>query len=450
MCGCVLSSAAVIAVAAGIGVAVAAAGIGAAGVRAAAVTAGIATATAGVGTTAGITAVIAAAFFPTACGAVCVTETAAGAGLCGRREQIQRERYPVEVAARIYISVCGNAARFGHAVAKAVYQHIYGTEQFDDGEQTQCDINGNGCAHGCVTIVTAAVVAATVVGTAVAASTIIASAVIAAVAAASTAGVFQFCCQTNGFPFGCNERSAVGIAAAVKQIGYSSYVGFCGTKQCHFQCVGAGSICAADGAAVCSAEFQCVVKHIPQFQIPAAFPESVGAFAQNINSAQFWIVHGNSCCIDGGNDDVAVAHHVVAAIHAAANTSCRTQNVRTQTFLNSALVEDFLCDDAGFVLVVVAVAAAASCGDFRIILKFKSSHKTASFGYCDWILLYTMWLCEMGAFNRHKKYAVEKHLFFCGGFGEFFCKKGVIITVTHRKRSFTSENDKKQQIPRRR
>lgn len=138
----------------------------------------------------------------------------------------------------------------------------------------------------------------------------------------------------------------MGIAAAVKQIGYSSYVGFCGTKQCHFQCVGAGSICAADGAAVSSAEFQCVVKHIPQFQIPAAFPESVGAFAQNVDSAQFRIVHGNSCCIDGGNDDVAVAHHVVAAIHAAANTSCRTQNVRTQTFLNSALVEDFLCDDA--------------------------------------------------------------------------------------------------------
>ena len=136
MCGCVLSSVAVIAVAAGIGVAVAAAGIGAAGVRAAAVAAGIAAATARVGATAGITAVIAAAFFPTACGAVCVTETAAGAGLCGRREQIQRERYPVEVAARIYISVCGNAARFGHAVAKAVYQHIYGTEQFDDGEQT--------------------------------------------------------------------------------------------------------------------------------------------------------------------------------------------------------------------------------------------------------------------------------------------------------------------------
>ena len=252
----------------------------------------------------------------------------------------------------------------------------------------------------------------------------------AAVAAASTAGVFQFCCQTNGFPFCCYKRSAVGIAAAVKQIGHSSYVGFCGTKQCHFQCVGAGSICAADGAAVSSAEFQCVVKHIPQFQIPAAFPESVGAFAQNVDSAQFRIVHGNSCCIDGGNDDVAVAHHVVAAIHAAANTSCRTQNVRTQTFLNSALVEDFLCDDAGFVLVVVAVAAAASCGDFRIIFKFKSSHKTASFGYCDWILLYTMWLCEMGAFNRHKKYVVEKHLYLCDGFGEFFCKKGVIITIS--------------------
>ena len=77
----------------------------------------------------------------------------------------------------------------------------------------------------------------------------------AAVAAASTAGVFQFCCQTNGFPFCCNERPAVGIAAAVKQIGYCGHVRFCGTKQCYFQCVGAGSICAADGAAVCSAEF---------------------------------------------------------------------------------------------------------------------------------------------------------------------------------------------------
>lgn len=131
MCGCVLSSAAVVAVAAGIGAAVAAAGV-----RAAAVAAGITAATACVGATTGITAVIAAAFFVTACGTVCVTETAAGAGLCGRREQIQRERYPVKVAARIYISICGNAARFGYAVAKGVYQHIYGTEQFDDGEQT--------------------------------------------------------------------------------------------------------------------------------------------------------------------------------------------------------------------------------------------------------------------------------------------------------------------------
>ena len=131
-----LFSAAIIAVAAGIRAAVAAAGIGAAGVRAAGVAAGITAAAAGVRATAGITAVIAAAFFPTACGAVCVTETAAGVGLCGRREQIQRERYPVEVAARIYISICGNAARFRYAVTKAVYQHIYGTEQFDDCEQT--------------------------------------------------------------------------------------------------------------------------------------------------------------------------------------------------------------------------------------------------------------------------------------------------------------------------
>ena len=443
MCGCVLSSAAVIVVAARVGAAAVAARVGtaavaagvrtaavAAGIGATAVAAGITAATAGVGATAGITAVIAAAFFTAACGTVCVTKTAAGAGLRGRREQIQRERYPVEVAARIYISVCGNAARFRYAVAKAVYQHIYGTEQFDNGEQTQCDINGNGCAHGSVAIVTAAVVASTVVGTAVATSTVIASAVIAAVAAASTAGVFQFCCQTNGFPFCCNERPAVGIAAAVKQIGYCGHVRFCGTKQCHFQCVGAGSICAADGAAVCSAEFQCVVKHIPQFQIPAAFPESVGAFAQNIDSAQFWIVHGNSCCIDRGDDDVAVAHHVVAAIHTAAYASGGAQNVRTQTFLNSALVKYFLCDDAGLALDVIVVAAAASCGDFRIVFKFKSSHKTASFGYCDWILLYTMCLCEMGAFGRNKKYAVEKHLYLHCGFGEFFCKKGVIIIVS--------------------
>ena len=177
LCGCVLSSAAVIVVAARVGAAAVAAGVRtaavAAGIGATAVAAGITAATAGVGATAGITAVIAAAFFTAACGTVCVTETAAGAGLRGRREQIQRERYPVEVAARIYISVCGNAARFRYAVAKAVYQHIYGTEQFDDGEQTQCDINGNGCAHGSVAIVTAAVVASTVVGTTVAASTVI-------------------------------------------------------------------------------------------------------------------------------------------------------------------------------------------------------------------------------------------------------------------------------------
>ena len=138
MCGCVLSSAAVIVVAARVGAAAVAAGVRtaavAAGIGATAVAAGITAATAGVGATAGITAVIAAAFFTTARGTVCVTETAAGAGLRGRREQIQRERYPVEVAARIYISVCGNAARFRYAVAKAVSQHIYGTDQFDNGE----------------------------------------------------------------------------------------------------------------------------------------------------------------------------------------------------------------------------------------------------------------------------------------------------------------------------
>ena len=131
MCGCVLSSAAVIAVAAGIGVAVAATGV-----RTAAVAARIAAATACVGATAGITAVIATTFFMAACRAVGVTETAAGTGLCGRREQIQRERYPIKVAARVYISVCGNAARFRHTVAKAVNQHVYGAEQFDNGEQT--------------------------------------------------------------------------------------------------------------------------------------------------------------------------------------------------------------------------------------------------------------------------------------------------------------------------
>ena len=222
----------------------------------------------------------------------------------------------------------------------------------------------------------------------------------------------------------------MGIAAAVKQIGHAGDIGFCGTKQCYFQCVGTGSICAANGAAVCSAEFQCVIKHIPQFQIPAAFAEGVGAFAQNINPAQFRVVHSNSCRIDRGDDDVAVTHHVIAAVHAAANTSGGTQNVGTQTFLDSALIENFLCDDAGFVLSVVAVAAAASCGDIRIVFKFKSSHKTASFGCCDWILLYTMWQCEMGAFDRNKKYAVEKHLYLQCGFGEFFCRKDVIIKMS--------------------
>lgn len=445
MCGCVSSSAAVIV--AGVGaaasVAVIAARIGTAAGIAAVVAgigaaAGIAAVTAGIGTAAGIAVIfagigtaarIAAAFFTAACGTECVTEATAGTGLCGRREQIQRERNAVKVAARISISVCGKTARFRYAVAKAVYQHVYSAEQFDDGKQTQCYINGDGCAHRCVAIVTAAVAASTAVAAAVTAAAVIASTIVAA-AVAAAARVFQFRCQTNSFPFRCYKGTAMGIAAAVKQIGYSGDIGFCGTKQSHFQCVRTGSVCTADGTAVCSAEFQCVVKYIPQFHIPAAFPEGIGAFAQNVDSAQFRVVHGNSCRVDRGNDDVAVTHHVIAAVHAAANTSGGTQNVGAQTFLDSALIKNFLRDDAGFTLIVVAVAAAASCGNIRIVFKFKSSHKTASFGCCDWILLYTMWQCEMGAFDRNKKCVVEKHLYLQCGFGEFFCRKDVIIKMS--------------------
>lgn len=320
MCGGALSSAAVI-VTAGIGATAgvaAAAGIGAA--------AGVAAA-AGIGAAAGITVVIAIAFFTAACGTVCVTKTAAGAGLCGRGEQIQGEGNTVKVAAGIYISICGSAAGFGNTVAERVYQHVYGAEQFDNGEQTQCDIDGNGCAHGSIAIVTAKAVAAAVITATVVAATAIAATMVAVaviVAAATASRIFQFGCQPNGFAFCGNEGSAMRIAAAVEQVGHTGDIGFCGTEQCYFQGVRTGGIGAADGAAVRTSEFQCVVKHIPKFQIPAAFTEGVGTFAQNVNSAQFGIVHSNSCSIDGRNDDISIAHHVVASIHAAASTSGRT------------------------------------------------------------------------------------------------------------------------------
>ena len=200
MCGCVSSSAAVIV--AGVGaaasVAVIAAGIGAAasiaviaaGVGAAA---GIAVVTTGIGTAVRIAVVVtgtAAAFFTTACGTKCVTEAAAGTRLGGRREQIQRERNPVKVAARICIAAAGRcAARFRYTVAKGVYQHVYSAEQLDNGKQAQCYINSDGGTHGSVAIITAAVAAATVAAAAVAASAVAASAVTTAAAVATATAV---------------------------------------------------------------------------------------------------------------------------------------------------------------------------------------------------------------------------------------------------------------------
>ena len=367
MCGCVLSSAAVIAVAAGIGVAVAAAGIGAAGVRAAAVTAGIAAATARVGATAGITAVIAAAFFPTACGAVCVTETAAGAGLCGRREQIQRERYPVEVAARIYISVCGNAARFGYAVAKAVYQHIYGTEHFDNSEQTDRHIDSDGCAHRCVS----AVVATTTSTAAIAAAST------AAVVAAS--GIFQLRSQADSFPFCRYKGAALGVAAAIVQVCCCCYIRLCGTKQSHFQVIGIAAVDAADRAAVGPAEFQSIIKDIAQFHVPAAFLETVGAFSQNVDSAQNRIVHGYAGGVDRGNNNIAVTEHIAAVGTVVASDSGGSQNIAGQAFLYTALVKDLLGNDAGFASFLSAATATVSCLQIGFVFKFKSSHRIASF-----------------------------------------------------------------------
>ena len=142
-------------------------------------------------------------------------KAAAGFRFCGGGEHIQREADIFEVSA----GVSGDSSigtGFRHTSAQRIYYHIDGTEQFYDGEQTDGNVNRNRRTHGCIAIgysdgiTFAAIVVMVVAGV------------------TATIRIAQICLQGNGFAFCNGEGAAVGIAAAVVQIGGSGDIGFCG------------------------------------------------------------------------------------------------------------------------------------------------------------------------------------------------------------------------------
>jgi len=63
---------------------------------------------------------------------------------------------------------------------------------------------------------------------------------------AAAAGIAQFCLQSHGFAFCYSEGTAVGIAAAVIQIGSGGDISFCGAKQRYPQVIAVGGRDTAD------------------------------------------------------------------------------------------------------------------------------------------------------------------------------------------------------------
>ena len=142
-------------------------------------------------------------------------KAAAGFWFCGRGEHIQREPDMFEVSA----GVTGHSSvrtGFRHTSSQRIDYHIDSTEQLYDGEQTDGNVNRNRRTHGCIAIgysdgiTFAAIVVMVVAGV------------------TATIRIAQICLQGNGFAFCNGERAAVGIAAAVVQIGGSGDIGFCG------------------------------------------------------------------------------------------------------------------------------------------------------------------------------------------------------------------------------
>ena len=294
-------------------------------------------------------------------------KAAAGFWFCGRGEHIQREPDMFEVSA----GVTGHSSvrtGFRHTSAQRLNNHIDGTEQFYDGEQTDGNVNRNRRTHGCIAIgysdgiTFAAIVVMVVAGV------------------TATIRIAQICLQGNGFAFCNGEGAAVGIAAAVVQIGGSGDIGFRGTKQGHPQVITVGGRNAANETTIGATEFQRIVENIFQFQIPAAFLQRIGFLSQNFDAIQLQITDGYIGGVAGGNDNIALTQHIVAAVAVASCGAGRTQNIGSQAFLDAALIEDLLGDDAGFsgtvrtAVVTIVITVAVSCGQ----IKFKSSHKTAS------------------------------------------------------------------------
>lgn len=223
------------------------------------------------------------------------TETAAGARFSRRREQIHREADIFESFARIAVS-CRRSAAFGHASAQRIYYHVDGAEQLYNGEQTDGYIDSDRCAQGGIAVVPTGIAGIT-----------------ATIAATGVAGrMTQFCCQSDGFAFGDDERSAVGSAVA-ELVCYSGHIGFGGTKQSHPQVVGVCGIYAPNKTSISPSEFQGIVKYIFQFQIPAASLQGIGFLPQDLDTIQFQIADGDISGIAGGNDDIPFAQHIVAA-----------------------------------------------------------------------------------------------------------------------------------------
>ena len=187
-------------------------------------------------------------------------------------------------------------------------------------------------------------------------------------------GITQIGLESNGFAFSNGKGTAVGIAAAVIQVGGGGNIGFIRTKQGHPQVITVSSGDAADEAAVSSAEFQCIVENIFQFQIPAAILQRIRFLSQNFDVSQFQITDGNVSGIAGRDNNISFTQHIVAAVSICICSASRAQHVGSQAFLDAALVKDFLGNDTGFAAAAGMMIAAVSCGK----VKFKSSHKTAS------------------------------------------------------------------------
>ena len=288
-------------------------------------------------------------------------KAAAALRFCGRRKHIQREADIFEVSA----GVPGNSgigAGFRHTSAQRIDYHIHSA----DGEQTDGNIDCHRGTHGCIAVRNGNGVTFTAV------------VVMVMAGVAAVAGIPQVCLQGNGLTFCNGEGAAAGIAAAVVQISSGGNVSFCRAEQSYPQVVAVGGRDAANETSIGSPEFQRIVEHIFQFQIPAAFLQRIGFFAQNFDMIQFQIAYSHISGVARGDDDVPFTEHIVAAVAVASCSASRTKNVRSQAFLDAALVKDLLGDDTGFSSIrgtaVVIVVVAVSCGQ----VKFKSSHKTAS------------------------------------------------------------------------